>query len=258
MTGRPSSSSLQLLRPQWPVASRVKTLTTCRGGGVSKHPYESLNLGDHVGDDPGNVATNRSLLNNQIPREPLWLQQVHGIVVSTPKARVHEADAIVTNQPNEVLAIMTADCLPVLFANKAGTVVGAAHAGWRGLCNGVLENTVSEIKLLAKSNDAQDIIAWMGPAIGPTAFEVGEDVLQAFSQSQIELPQNAFLPIAHKPGKYLANIYLLARSRLESAGLEHIYGGDYCTVNQADQFFSYRRDGVTGRFASLIWIDNSN
>ena len=249
--------TISLLYPDWPAPACIHTAITKRGGGFSLGPYCSLNLGDHVGDDPKHVLANRALLNELLPNEPIWLKQVHGVCVSTPKSRLDEADAIVTNKPNEVLAIMTADCLPVLFTNRSGSVVGAAHAGWRGLCNGVLENTVKQMLALSESDAATDILAWLGPAIGPQAFEVGEDVLEAFQATGISFPKEAFEAIPSKPGKYLADLYLLAHSRLESVGLNRIYGGDHCTVNQAEQFFSYRRDGVTGRFASLIWIAES-
>ena len=249
--------AIQFLRPEWTVPSQVKAVVTTREGGFSQSPYHSLNLGDHVGDDPKCVLSNRALLSQFLPNEPIWLKQVHGVNVSTPKARINEADAIVTNKPNEVLAIMTADCLPVLFANETGDVIGAAHAGWRGLCNGVLENTVKEMQTLSGSSSVKNMLAWLGPAIGPKAFEVGLDVLNSFQEAKISFPDQSFIAIPNKPGKYLANLHLLARSRLESMGLHRIYGGDYCTVNQAEQFFSYRRDGVTGRFASLIWISQS-
>lgn len=245
------------IKPQWPAPSKIKSLVTTRAGGLSAAPYHSLNLGDHVGDDPNVVIANRALLRSCLPAEPHWLKQIHSANVSTPKEPLEEADAIVSNMCDDVLAIMTADCLPVLFTNTAGTVVGAAHAGWRGLCSGVLENTVSKLQNLEANLKPSDILAWLGPAIGPGAFEVGQDVLDAFVQSKVPFANNAFTPIADKPGKYLADIYLLARSRLAAAGISNVYGGDFCTVSQADQFFSYRRDGVTGRFASLIWISES-
>ena len=250
-------ATLALLQPEWPVPPQLKTAVTTRGGGFSCKPYQSLNLGDHVGDDPKDVFANRACLRKLLPNEPIWLKQVHGVKVSTPDARLYEADAIVTNKPNEVLAILTADCLPVLFASEAGDVIGAAHAGWRGLCNGVLENVVKEMQVLSRTSSANNMLAWLGPAIGPKAFEVGTDVLEAYQDSKVPFPDQSFVAIPNKPGKYLANLYLLARSRLVSMGLHRIYGGDYCTVNQAEQFFSYRRDGVTGRFASLIWISQS-
>ena len=244
---------LSLLKPQWSAPSSIGAFVTTRLGGVSAPPYDALNLGAHVGDLPENVNANRDLLNQFLPAKPLWLDQIHSSCVSTPATRLSQADAIVTKEPGQVLAIMTADCLPVLFTSSKGTVIGAAHAGWRGLCAGVLENTVRAMReLLEDSND--QILAWLGPAIGPKAFEVGSDVVECFKQSSIVLPQEAFISIPNRPGKYFANIYLLARSRLESVGLSQISGGNFCTVSQKDQFFSYRRDGITGRFASLIWI----
>lgn len=246
-----------VIKPQWPAPSKIKSFVTTRSGGLSAAPYHSLNLGDHVGDDPGVVLTNRILLRSCLPAEPHWLKQIHGTSVSTPKEPLEAADAIVTNEYDSVLAIMTADCLPVLFTNTAGTVVGAAHAGWRGLCSGVLENTVSKLQNLEPNLKPSDILVWLGPAIGPGAFEVGQDVLDAFAESNTPSSNNAFTPIANKPGKYLADIYLLARARLAAIGIGNVYGGEFCTVSQADQFFSYRRDGVTGRFASLIWISES-
>ena len=206
------------------------------------------------------MIANRQILRNQLPTEPIWLKQTHGIEVSTPDSRSHHAsnpvvaDAAVTNIPDEVLVIMSADCLPVLFSNADGTVIGAAHAGWRGLCDGILESTVSEILMLANQSSAKDLIAWMGPAIGPESFEVGEDVVGRFQDSGLHDLQKSFLPIANKPGKYLADIYQLARDRLNKVGVNAIFGGDLCTVMDDERFFSYRRDGVTGRFASLIWI----
>ena len=246
------------IKPNWNAPASIQTLVTTRVGGISGAPYDSLNLGNHVGDLPGNVSKNRELLRSYLPGEPLWLTQVHGTRVSTPSERCSEADAIVSNIPGEVLSIMTADCLPVLFSNQSGTVIGAAHAGWRGLCAGVLENAVKTMRSLsADEDDASEVVAWLGPAIGPLAFEVGQDVVQAFNESGIPYSEDAFTSIPQKPGKYLANLYSLARSRLQSTGVHQIDGGDFCTVTQANQFFSYRRDGVTGRFASLIWIDPS-
>ena len=246
--------------PTWLVRPQIKAFCTTRVGGVSKHPFDGLNLGLNAGDDPADVLQNRSLLRSILPADPCWLKQTHGSSVSTPVTRnafmegPFEADASVTNIPNEVLAILTADCMPVLCASKSGDVIGAAHAGWRGLSAGVLENTIREMCALSKDLIPQDIMVWMGPAIGPTAFEVGDDVLQAFSgQSQVILSQ-AFRPIHGSPGKYWANLYLLAQDRLQTLGIKHIYGGEFCTVGDPANFYSYRRDKKTGRFASLIWI----
>lgn len=248
-----------LIIPSWEgKPNSVKAFVTTRQGGVSSEPYQSLNLGDHVGDDIENVITNRAILLSQIPSTPIWLKQTHGTQVSTPATRkaignvLIEADAAVSNIPNEVLAIVTADCLPVLFASIHGKVIGAAHAGWRGLCNGILENTVTAMRSLQPDLAVTDISVWLGPAIGPSAFEVGADVMEAFMQ-QAPVPVNAFLPIQNKPGKFLANLYLLAQSRLNAIGIDKIEGGEFCTYSDQSHFFSYRRDGETGRFASVIW-----
>jgi YfiH family protein len=238
----------------------VHSFVTTRQGGISNPPYESLNLAAHVGDQLPRVIANRQILKKHLPTDPIWLNQTHSVQVSTPNSRSQvlkgpfDADAAVTNIPDEVLVIMTADCLPVLFSTADGAVVGVAHAGWRGLCDGILENTISEILKLAPQVSASDLIAWFGPAIGPESFEVGEDVRERFQETGLHSDAICFVPIANKPGKYLANIYELARDRLQAQGLQSIYGGDLCTVGNPEQFFSYRRDGVTGRFASLIWI----
>ena len=251
---------MSFINPQWPAPSSIQTLISTRAGGVSKHPYDSLNLGDHVGDQIEDVLANRAIFAKELPNKPLWLKQTHSTVVSTPEIRkakpadVIDADASVTNIANEVLVIMTADCLPALFTNSKGTVVGAAHAGWRGLCAGVLENTVDEMLCLSKESSASDLLVWLGPAIGPGSFEVGEDVVKAFRDSGLPFTENAFQPIAGKSGKFLADIYRLASDRLQACGVTSIFGGEYCTVRDSEQFFSYRRDGQTGRFASAIWI----
>jgi YfiH family protein len=251
---------MSFIEPSWPTPERVRSLLTTRAGGTSAAPYDTLNLGGHVGDQHAAVMANRQILRKHLPSEPVWLNQTHSIQVSTPKSRAQsmskpfDADAAVTNIPNEVLAIMTADCLPVLFSNANGSVVGAAHAGWRGLCNGILENTVIAMLELSHPSTTTDLIAWMGPAIGPQSFEVGDDVLQRFQESGLHNVNKCFLPIPDRPGKYLANIYQLARDRLKEAGVTSIFGGEICTVKDKGRFFSYRRDGVTGRFASLVWI----
>jgi YfiH family protein len=255
-------NAMRLIKPNWVVPPQINAFCTTREGGVSKPPFDSLNLGLNAGDHLNDVLQNRSILKTRLPTEPIWLKQIHGITVSTPVSRnglvngPFEADASVSNIPNEVLAILTADCMPVLFASKDGDVIGTAHAGWRGLSGGVLENTIREMCFLSQGLMPQDISAWMGPAIGPTAFEVGEDVLQAFASQSKTVLSEAFSPIAGSPGKYLANLYLLARDRLRSFGIQQIYGGDFCTVNDPANFFSYRRDKETGRFATLIWISD--
>lgn len=254
------TNAINWIEPSWVVSQQVKAFCTTRHGGVSKSPFNTLNLGLNAGDDSVDVLHNRGILRSHLPTEPLWLKQTHGVTVSTPASRnastgkPFEADAAVTNIPNEVLAILTADCMPVLFASKSGGVIGAAHAGWRGLSGGVLENTLKEMLSLSPGLSPKDIVVWMGPAIGPTAFEVGEDVLQAFAPQGQDILAKAFSPITGSPGKHLANLYPLARERLHSLGINQIDGGDFCTFNDSDRFFSYRRDKETGRFASLIWM----
>jgi YfiH family protein len=253
-------SAKNRIKPSWAPAHCIQAFCTTRFGGLSQQPFNSLNLGLNAGDDPMSVLQNRAILRACIPSEPIWLKQVHGVTVSTPALRKSfgsgpfEADAAVSNIPNEVLAILTADCMPVLFASNRGEVIGAAHAGWRGLSSGVLENTLQAMLALSPKLSPQDISVWMGPAIGATAFEVGEDVLQAFAGQRQNVVTDAFRPIIGKPGKYLADLYVLARDRLVSQGIEQIAGGDFCTFTDKDRFFSYRRDKTTGRFASLIWF----
>lgn len=237
--------------PDWPAPARVRAGTTTRQGGVSVSPWNSFNLGDHVSDDPQAVAENRRRLREarHLPAEPLWLEQVHGIEV-VDAATAHGkpmADASVAYRPGHVCAVLTADCLPVLLCDMQGTHVGAAHAGWRGLVNGVIEQTV-----LRMGRPANDLLAWLGPAIGPAAFEVGEEVRQAFIAQDPDATA-AFTP--SPAGRWLADIYHLARLRLQRLGVNHIYGGHWCTYTDAERFYSYRRDGVTGRMASLIWLE---
>ncbi|MDQ1316278.1 MAG: Purine nucleoside phosphorylase [Pseudomonadota bacterium] len=242
-----------MISPDWPAPAWVKGLMTTRQGGVSVAPWASLNLGDHVGDDPAHVAANRARLRRQLPAEPGWLRQVHSArVVELGRDANLEADASFTRQTGRVCAVLTADCLPVLFCDRAGSVVAAAHAGWRGLAGGVLEATVTAMKVAP-----DNVLVWMGAAIGPRAFEVGEDVREVFV-SQHPQAANAFLPHpAFIHGKWLADIYQLARIRLEHLGVQAIYGGGRCTFNEADSFYSYRRDGRTGRMASLIWLEQA-
>jgi len=239
---------VNLIVPDWPAPARVRSLMTTRAGGVSQAAWASLNLGDHVDDDPAHVAANRARLRQHLPAEPGWLRQVHSArVVELGFGTNPEADAAFTREPGQVCAVLTADCLPVLFCDRAGTVVAAAHAGWRGLAGGVLETTVAAMQVAPG-----DVIAWMGAAIGPQAFEVGDDVREAFVASHPEAA-DAFVPQS-APGKWLADIYKLARIRLGHVGVQAVYGGERCTFNEAGSFYSYRRDGVTGRMASLIWL----
>ena len=239
-------------QPDWPAPARVKSLQTLRSGGVSVAPWASFNLGDHVGDDPLHVAANRDALTACLPSAPCWLQQVHGTLAvnaeNTPKPAV--ADAAFTRQAGRVCAVMTADCLPVLFCDRAGSVVAAAHAGWRGLLGGVLESTLS---VMAVAPD--HVLAWLGPAIGPSAFEVGDEVRTAFV-TDLPTAGEAFAPCGQ--GKWLADLYALARLRLARAGVTAVYGGNACTYSDPARYFSYRRDGVTGRMVTLIWLDGND
>ncbi|MBV0933889.1 peptidoglycan editing factor PgeF [Marinobacterium weihaiense] len=242
---------MKLIRPLQPLAPGVQALNTTRDGGVSRPPWDSLNLGDHVGDDPAAVAENRHRLAQVLGiQTPQWLRQVHGVQVveAHSDGMVREADACWTRTPGVVCTVMTADCLPVLFAAVDGHCVAAAHAGWRGLLNGVLEAT------LAVFDAPEQVTAWLGPAIGPAAFEVGAEVRDAFLavDAGAEL---AFQPSPGHEGRWLADLYALARRRLLAAGIGSIRGGDACTHDEPEQFFSYRRDGQTGRMASLIWIE---
>ena len=236
--------------PEWSVPSNVRALQTTRNGGVSLPPWASFNLGDHVGDASAAVAANRELLRACLPGDPSWLTQVHGTVAvdidSGPK--VSAGDAAYSRRPGHVCVVMTADCLPVLFCDRRGSIVAAAHAGWRGLLAGVLERTVAAMQV-----DGGDILAWLGPAIGPQCFEVGGEVRDAFTVADPGAGV-AFSP--GLPGKWLCDIYLLAGQRLRSVGVTAISGGGACTVSEAERFYSYRRDGVTGRMASLIWLES--
>jgi YfiH family protein len=207
------------------------------------------------------VSENRARVGALLPADPVWLKQVHGTRVwdadFTHNEAIIEADAAVTTQTNTVLTVMAADCLPVLISSPDGRVIGAAHAGWRGLVEGVLENTVDAMQAKTGLSDADQYLAWLGPAIGPKAFEVGEEVRAAFHEHAqkhaLPSPAEAFIAIDNKPGKYWANLYQLARQRLLSKGLTHVYGGEFCTVRDQTDFFSHRRDGLSGRFAAFIW-----
>ena len=245
-----TATAVGWVAPDWPVSERVRVLSTLRGGGVSEGPYASLNLAGHVGDRAEAVRANRLLLREaaHLPAEPLWLEQVHGIAVARHDAGPPEprADASVALAPGQVCAVMTADCLPVVFADRAGTRVGVAHAGWRGLLGGVLQATVAALEA-----PPSGLHAWLGPAIGPGAFEVGAEVRDQYLAC---LPgcESCFRP--NERGRWLADIYGLARLQLMRAGLAGIHGGGWCTHQDAGRFFSFRRDGVTGRMATLAWL----
>ena len=240
-----------LIIPNWPAPANVKALQTTRVGGISHAPYNSLNLGSHVKDDPLHVAHNRQLLSQFLPSEPVWLNQVHGVnVVDAAQTDcVQDADASFSTRKNVVCITMTADCLPILLCDTAGTLVASIHAGWRGLCDNVIEAAIAKLPV-----KPANLMAWLGPAIGPNAFEVGAEVRAQFI-AQDGQAQAAFNPHGDK---FLCNIYQIATQRLNNCGINQIYGGgisaDFCTHTQKEQFFSYRRDGITGRMATLIWL----
>lgn len=233
--------------PDWPAPASVQSVITTRAGGASGGPFASFNLGLRTGDDPQAVARNRARLRGLLPQEPRWLRQVHGadVVEADTTAGMPEADASIARRAGTVCAVMVADCVPVLLADRAGAQVAIAHAGWRGLSGGVIENTVSSL-----GPDPGELLAYLGPGIGPRAFEVGADVRDAFLARDAQAAA-AFTP--HAAGKWLADLFLLARQRLLSAGVDRIYGGGLCTYSDAARFYSYRRDKVTGRMAALIW-----
>jgi len=244
-----ANAMIECIHPAWPAPPAVRACTTTRIGGVSKGPWAGLNLGDHVGDDSDAVAENRARLSAELrlPEQPRWLDQVHGTRVCMPSTgNALPADACFEDRPGRVCAVLTADCLPVLFCNLSGTRVAAAHAGWRGLLAGVLEQTAATFE------DSPDrLMAWLGPAIGPAAFEVGDEVRIAFlSEDPAGVPRFR----DHGAGHWLADLYGLARDRLARIGIGSVAGGGLCTFSDPARFFSYRRDGVSGRMASLIWL----
>jgi hypothetical protein len=238
-----------LIIPDWTAHANVKALQTTRKGGISNTPYDSLNLGDHVGDAPLAVAHNRMLLNTLLPSEPVWLEQMHGTTVANADhaSCLPQADACIARHRAAVCVVMTADCLPVLLCDKQGSVVGAAHAGWKGLAAGIVEATVQAMDVVP-----QKLMAWLGPAISQDVFEVGDEVRAAFIAAQ---PQASSAFISGQNGKWFADIYALAHLRLKALGVTQIYGGGYCTYRDSERFFSYRRDGVTGRMGTFIWLD---
>ncbi|MBI1395834.1 MAG: peptidoglycan editing factor PgeF [Betaproteobacteria bacterium] len=237
-----------LLQPVWAAPANVRAVMTTRQGGNSTGPYDSLNLGVAVGDDPERVARNRDDLARLLPGAPRWLTQIHGtrVVDAADTRGVVEADASFTTRPGVVCVIQTADCLPVLFARSDGTAIAASHAGWRGLAAGVLENTVTAI-----APQREPVVAWLGPAIGPGAYQVGRDVRDAFVAGDPSA-ETAFAPDG--ADHWRADLYALARLRLARLGVTSVAGGDRCTFTEQETFYSHRRDGVTGRMAALVWL----
>ena len=256
-------SELEIIAPDWPAPARVRSAFTLRTGGVSVSPYDSLNLGAHVGDAGDAVAENRRRLRGRLglPAEPVWLQQVHGIEVADldalrepgaagsglERAAGARADAAVTRTRGRVCVIQVADCMPVLFAACDGSAVGAAHAGWRGLAGGVLEETVRKLAV-----PPQQLIAWLGPTIGQGHFEVGDEVRSAFA---LRDPDAASAFETNARGRWQCDLYALARRRLSALGVQDVFGGGWCTYADAARFFSFRRDGQCGRMAALIWME---
>ncbi len=245
--GRGSSLNLELIIPDWPAPATVRAFTTTRAGGFSKDTWSSMNLGPRCGDDPLAVRRNREKLESRLPAAPQWLCQVHGTkVVTHPgvSGGELEADGLVSSSPGQVCAVLTADCLPVLLCNRSGNRVAVAHAGWRGLARGVLQATVRQMK-----EAPGEIMAWLGPAIGPKVYPVGEEVRQAFAQEHgIYFRENG--------DRWLLDLYGVARRMLTQLGVTAVYGGRFCTFSDSERFFSFRRDGVTGRMASVIWLES--
>lgn len=243
---------MKLIIPQWSAPKNIKAFSSTRFDGASNGVYQGLNLGTHVGDDESIVIQNRNRLvkHSNMPSNPIWLNQTHStkvLNIGSPTESILDADGLFTQQSNVVCSAMTADCLPVLLTNTQGSQVAAVHAGWRGLANGILENAVEKFD--------GEVIAWLGPAIGKSAFEVGDDVVNAFVEFD-EHAIEAFRPQSQpQANKYLADIGLLATQRLNRAGVQSVFNSNLCTYRDADSFYSYRRDGITGRQAAFIWIE---
>ena len=237
--------------PDWPAPLNVRAFVTTRQGGVSQGEHATLNLGTSSGDDPANVARNRLVVARHLPSMPRWMAQVHGTAVADldplAEGEVPRADAAVAGSPNRVGVVLTADCMPLLLCDTGGRRVAIAHAGWRGMAAGVIESTVRALDVAPAG-----IVAWMGPTIGPTAFEVGAEVREAFVAAD---PQAAKAFAPHAPGKFMADLYALARQRLQRAGVTRVFGGGFCTYREADRFFSYRREQRSGRMGAFIWME---
>ncbi|MCG9727364.1 peptidoglycan editing factor PgeF [Vibrio brasiliensis] len=241
---------MDIVIPNWPAAKHVKAFSSTRGDGFSVGAYQGLNLGSHVGDESDIVDKNRQWLadNRAMPSAPVWLNQTHSTVVEyidSPTSAILDADGTFTDKEAVVCSAMTADCLPVLLTNTQGTQVAAVHAGWRGLANGIVENAVEKLE--------GELMAWIGPAIGAKVFEVGQDVVDAFTQTDPQAIE-AFQP-RDEQGKWLADMNLLVTQRLRRVGVEHVYYSNLCTYADPERFYSYRRDGITGRQATFIWIE---
>jgi hypothetical protein len=247
------ADGLELIHPDWPAPPGVRAVATTRSGGVSSGAYRGLNLGDHVGDDPAAVRENRRRLAAalDLPAEPLWLRQVHGAhVLDAADGRGGQADAIIAGAPDQVCVVLTADCLPIVVCDDTGTHVGAVHAGWRGLAAGVIEAAIAAFD--RRGMEPRRLLAWIGPAIGAQAYEVGSDVREALLTRD---PAAAATLSANARGRWQLDMPLLARHRLAAAGVARVYGGSLCTHADPDRFFSYRRDGTCGRQGTLVWLE---
>jgi hypothetical protein len=246
----PPEIAKEWIKPDWPAPPNVRAFVTTRHGGVSTGEYAAMNLGMSSGDDSANVAKNRLIVRERLPSDPRWLRQVHGIEVADLDRigadEAPRADAAVTGEAGRVAVVLTADCMPLFLCDALGKRVGVAHAGWRGMAAGVIEATVT-----ALGSRPSDVLAWMGPAIGPSAFEVGPEVRAAFMDADPRA-ESAF--VAHGSGKYLADLYALARRRLERAGVGSVSGGGFCTCREPGRFFSYRRAQASGRMGAFIWM----
>jgi len=238
------------IKPNWPLPSNIHSISTTRHGGVSLKPYDSFNLAMHVDDNNGDVSKNRQMLIDklQLPADPIWINQIHGktVLKASEIHREKDADSTFTDEPYQVCVVLTADCLPVLISDRNGKKVAAVHCGWRGLQKKILTETLSKLQI-----PADETLVWFGPAISAKVYEVGTEVRENFMDDT-----NAF--VENGPKKWLCNLYQIARNELHRNGISAIFGGEYCTFTQKDQFFSYRRDGAaTGRMATLIWFDES-
>lgn len=243
-----------LVRPDWPAPGNIRAFSTTRRGGVSRGPWASLNLGPNCGDEPANVLENRRRIARLLPAEPLWMEQVHGarVLESGEDGTGHEqADARVESAPGRVVTIMSADCLPVLLCDEDGARIGAAHAGWRGIAAGVIEATVERMEA-----SPGRLMAWLGPAISGAVYEVGDDVRDAFAAAEGHARRSVDGSFTRHGGRWLLDVAGAARRILEALGVQRVYGGGFCTYREPDRFFSHRRDGATGRMASVIWLED--
>jgi YfiH family protein len=246
-------NTLEFIYPDWPAPAHVKAVTTTRHGGFSVGPYATFNLSNLVGDEPGSVRRNRALLRDalSLPSDPLWLTQVHGsrVIDAFDAGPGEEADGCVTGTAGVVCAVLTADCLPILLCDRRSTRIGVLHAGWRGLAAGIVEEGLRRIQV-----PSANLLAWLGPAIGPSAYEVGDDVRRAFLAQDKDMAES-FTAVPNRPGHWLADLYDIARRRLRAQGVHAVHGGLRCTLRERNLFYSHRRDGTCGRMASLIWLD---